>query len=114
MNRLSKFVFLLALTLPVAACAQQIRHSRPHSDAPDPWCTTPGVAVDSAFAVQQASRKLQTPHHTWTFAPQSVQAVPEGFLVRMLVQEPRGLMGGGGLVWVDGETGCAIVLIRYE
>jgi len=39
--------------------------------------------------------------------------VYEGSLVRMFPVSPMAL-GGGGLVWVDGDTNCAIVLKRYE
>jgi hypothetical protein len=38
----------------------------------------------------------------------------EAFVVRLVLVDPPGFLGGGGVVWVDGETGCPIVLVRYE
>jgi len=97
--------------------------------SPVPWCVTPGSEVDSTFAVAQA-RSLFASNEP-PLKPHSVQRViahlegknskdsmfslniPEGWLVRLMPMAPNTL-GGGGLVWVNGETGCPILLIQYE
>jgi len=43
----------------------------------------------------------------------SLEHVKQGMVISLVRREPKGT-GGGGLVWVDGETGCAVVLKRYE
>lgn len=80
-------------------------------------CIALGAAVDSIFAVEQARRALAQPGVT--LAPRQIQPVRDqgielGLLISLAVTEPRNLVGGGGLVWVDLESGCAIVLRRYE
>ena len=89
---------------------------------PVPWCVVPGTNVDSAFAVAQARSILESPALPLT--PYSVEPVVakdsstglrfgEGFLVRLMPVN-RNTLGGGGLVWVNGGTGCPILLIQYE
>jgi len=94
--------------------------------SPVPWCVVPGSTVDSTFAVAQARSLFASSE--LPLKPHSVQQVvarvvgkdssvsltlPEGWLVRLVPAEPNTL-GGGGLVWVHGATGCPILLIRYE
>ncbi len=97
---------------------------------PSPWCVTPGSEVDSTVAVAQA-RTLFASTDEPPLKPHSEQRVmahlegknskdstfslnfPEGWLVRLMPVAPITL-GGGGLVWVDSETGCPILLIHYE
>ncbi len=94
--------------------------------SPVPWCVVPGSTVDSTFAVTQA-RSVFTSSEL-PLKPHSVERVvarlsgkdssvsfsfPEGWLVRLMPVEPNTL-GGGGLVWVDGATGCPILLLHYE
>src|SRR6266853_3293418 len=85
------------------------------------WCVARNERVDNSFAVAQAQRLLED-----TLLPlkaDSVRSVGmqsllnglpvfEGWLVTL--SPTRLVLGGGGRVWVDGETGCAIVLRRYE
>jgi hypothetical protein len=120
------FVLLL-----VTACgrASTVASARSHPItrvSPVPWCVAPGSKVDSTFAVAQA-RSLFTSSEL-PLKPHSVEPVvarlagkdssvslsfPEGWLVRLMPVEPNTL-GGGGLVWVDGATGCPILLLHYE
>jgi len=91
-----------------------------------PWCVVPGSNVDSTFAVAQARSLFAS--SDLVLKPHSVERVvarlvgkdssvslsfPEGWLVRLMPVEPNTL-GGGGLVWVDGATGCGILLLHYE
>ena len=85
------------------------------------WCVAAGARVDSAFAVQQASQVLEDsllplqPVSVQPFGEQSLlDGFPmfEGFLVTLA--PTRLVAGGGGLAWVDGETGCPILLKRDE
>jgi hypothetical protein len=46
--------------------------------------------------------------------PVRAEGIELGLLISLRVAAPPNLVGGGGLVWVDLETGCAIVLRRYE
>ena len=75
------------------------------------WCVAPSATVDSALAVAQALHMLWSPSSD-SLKRHSIRHVDEGFLVSLV--PARLIAGGGGLVWVDGETGCPIVLIRYE
>jgi len=91
-----------------------------------PWCVLPGSDVDSAFAVAQARHLFDSSY--LALEEHSVERVvarlvakdssvalslPEGWLVR-LMPVAKNTLGGGGLVWVNGATGCPILLIRYE
>ena len=99
------------------ACAQQ----RSSESAPTPSralsCAPPGRTIDSVFAVEQARGVLAQPGVT--LEPRSIQPIRDqgielGLLIGLAVGQPRNVVGGGGLVWVDVETGCPIVLRRYE
>lgn len=76
-------------------------------------CSRAGPPVDSARAVKQARDALKSSESVRVLDPKSIEHLNEGYLVRMTVTSPPTL-GGGGLVWVDGESGCAVVLTRYE
>lgn len=99
--------------IAAGACASTGRPAPVPAARTASWCREPGRGVDSAFAVERA-RDALAPQPPFILAPHSMDRVPEGLLVRMVVAEPVGTRGGGGLVWVDAETGCAVVLIRYE
>lgn len=80
-------------------------------------CTPPGRAIDSTFAVERARGVLEQPG--LTLEPRSIQPIRDqgielGLLISLAVVQPANVVGGGGLVWVDVETGCPIVLRRYE
>ena len=40
-------------------------------------------------------------------------SLEQGIIVSLVLANPR-IRGGGGLVWIDAETFCAIVLRLYE
>jgi len=91
---------------------------RPTSIRPE-WCVGEGSTVDSVFVVAQALSVLEDT--LLPLRPYSVRRVeeqvgnlsfPQGFLVSLMPTRP--MLGGGGLVWVDGETGCPILLKPYE
>jgi hypothetical protein len=125
-------VLLSALYL-VTACGGATRvtpassSTRPRlSPVTVPWCVVPGSDVDSGFAIAQARHLFDS--RSLALEPHSVERVvarlvgrdslvalsfPEGWLVR-LMPVAKNTLGGGGLVWVDGATGCPILLIRYE
>jgi hypothetical protein len=67
--------------------------------------------------VEQARRALSQPAYRLepgAILPIQVEGVELGVVVSLTVAEPGNTVGGGGLVWVDIETGCSIVLRRYE
>jgi hypothetical protein len=69
--------------------------------------------------IRVAAEALSGPGGAATLEPISYEAViapssiEEGVLVR-LVTRARGMRGGGGLVFVDVESGCALPLRVYE
>ena len=110
---------LLALAmLPLArqVCAQGQRDT-----ASSRWCNQPGRNVDSTFLVEQAVRALTnsaTKRLGVVFRVDDYQVIrtarlEQGVVISLVVARPT-LRGGGGLVWVDTETACAIVLKPYE
>ena len=72
------------------------------------WCVPITESVDTTRAVRMAIGSLGPDHLT----VHSVRVIEEGFIISLVSAEH--LVGGGGLVWVDGENGCPIVLRRYE
>lgn len=78
----------------------------------DDLCGRRAIVVDSAFAVAQARRALEgfLPPVS-SLVPSRVEFVREGVLITLVREHPQGT-GGGGLVWVDGDNGCPIVLRR--
>ena len=118
---------------PYALCFLAACHGAGHlpavSAVPNPrrtpirpdWCVAANERVDSTFAVERAREVLEDtllplkPASVRTVGEQSLlDGLPmfEGFLVTLAATRP--VLGGGGLVWVDGETGCPILLKRYE
>jgi hypothetical protein len=75
------------------------------------WCVALNATVDSTLAAAQALRAFSS-RSSESLMVRSIRRVDEGFLVSLVPARP--IAGGGGLVWVDGETACPIVLIRYE
>ena len=122
---------VLSLWCFLTACSSASTISPPVSHplvrpSPVPWCVSPGSKVDSAFAVKQALSPFAS--DDLPVMPHSVERIEarivgkdssvtvtllEGWLIRLMPIN-RMTLGGGGLVWVDGETGCPIVLKRYE
>ena len=103
-----------ACWLLVAACARTGNLVGVH--AVEPTCPRGVRTVDSATAVQQARRAIAGANQQ--LDPTSIQIVSDhgievGLVISMIVTVPPAI-GGGGLVWIDTETGCAIVLRRYE
>jgi hypothetical protein len=77
------------------------------------WCVDP-AGVDSSVALEHA--RLALGDSTKQLRRDTVQAISfSGLEAGLMISfvNPNSL-GGGGLVWVDAETGCAIVLRRYE
>jgi hypothetical protein len=78
-------------------------------------CAPPGRTIDSAFVASQALRTVAGNGGVLRVALfQGIQAhgVEVGILVSVVRSDAT--VGGGGLVWVDSETGCAILLRRNE
>ncbi len=134
-NDRSAWVMLLALSTligcgrtpvsaphPAPAPVSEVRPSRPALQ----WCIAVGGIVDSALAVAQARSVFES--QPFPLIPRSVERVvavvakdsssalrlTEGFLVRLVPRNRDVVLGGGGLVWVNGQTACPILLIRYE
>ncbi len=106
---------LLALTLVVGCHALAIRGS--DEVVRTERCFGAGATLDSAEAVRRAAHALEGPGII--LRPRTIQAVRDegieiGLLVGLAVAQPPNVAGGGGMVWVDLETGCALVLRRYE
>lgn len=110
---------VLAAVIAISACVSAGRSVPASAGAPARRCAATGRAIDSALIVEQARAALAKGSDL-RLSPDSVihihsrQSLYEGTIVRMLVSDPQSTRGGGGLVWVDGETGCAIVLLHYE
>ena len=101
----------------VSGCRRQQEAVSALIPIPSQRCVAPGTTVDSAFVVEQARRALSRPGEM--LAPRLIQPVRDqsielGLLVSLDVVNPPTVVGGGGLVWIDLESGCAIVLRRYE
>jgi hypothetical protein len=62
--------------------------------------------------IEQARIALSDHDTSISLRPDSVGRVGGGLVVRMLPAKP--IVGGGGLVWIDLETACAMVLKRFE
>lgn len=77
-----------------------------------------GQTMDSAYVVRKAAEAFASDRAsidlvvTWYEAVVAPGPIEEGILVRLLPRRPQA--GGGGLVYVDGESGCAIALKAYE
>jgi hypothetical protein len=88
---------------------------------PSGWCIAPGHKPDSTFVARQAIAAVSdsvTKRLGFVFTVGEYQIIksassPQGVIVTVGIEHPTGV-GGGGLVWVDLETGCPIVLVRNE
>jgi hypothetical protein len=117
-----RIVFTLLMISLESACQTQSKSAessaRPTKHpSSNQTCIASGSSVDSTFATEQALRAMAPSE--LTLAPRLVQPVRDqgielGLLISLTVTEPRNTVGGGGLVWIDLESGCAIVLRRYE
>ncbi len=90
------------------------------TDAQPLWCISRGEVVDSAFMANAALRLLGSGEHGTRLKVEMFEFVPHaapqpvGAVVSLVVDSQQPPLGGGGLVWVDAETGCAIHLKTYE
>ncbi len=83
----------------------------PESAMPPGWCAPPNTVIDRNFAMN-AARASFGPWGTESDAKAEIVYVDqEGAIIRVLSNVS---VGGGGLAWVDAETGCAVRLRRYE
>jgi hypothetical protein len=116
--RIAPFTALLAaLILAPALCAGQ----KPVPTRAPGWCTDSTRMGDSTFVVDQAIKALSdsvTKRLGFVYKVDSYQAIEtgpllQGVIVSLVAIRPS-MLGGGGLVWIDAETYCPIVLRRYE
>jgi hypothetical protein len=80
-----------------------------------PAACSAGRTIDSAYVVGAARGALGGDSTLVALSYDPVTApgpIEEGVLVRMVSRRSR--LGGGGLAFVDGESGCALALRRYE
>jgi len=105
---------LLAAALPLYAQGRK-------AALPPGWCIGPDHRPDRSFVVRQAigalsdsvSRRLGFEFKVDDYQIIKTATLEQGVIVSIVVARPP-VLGGGGLVWVDVETGCPIVLRRYE
>ena len=89
-------------------------HNRGGAAFPNAWCGAPGTVMNALTAEMQARRALGEP----AFSPKplvlySLAMVDGGFIVRLGPDHSsagRTLDGLGGILWVDGATGCVKML----
>ena len=121
MSRQLAVVVLSVAAATAMGCQQQSKGASSGTTLPSSQarnsCSGAVSGVDSSFAIRQAKAALAMPG--MTLEPRLIQPVRDegielGLLISLAVTQPRNTVGGGGLVWVDVETGCAIVLRRYE
>jgi hypothetical protein len=98
----------------LAACAGQTSSQQSSGNSSPGWCTVRRQSVDSSLAIEQARAALMGNYRVPELKPDSFAKLFDGYVVRMMAAEPAKTVGGGGVVWIDGETGCANVLLRYE
>ena len=109
-----KVCFVAILLL---GCARFNQTTQPPSAALQATCRTAGRAVDSTYVVAQAQRVLMRQGYSLlpgSFQPIRIEGVEVGILVSLVPVSERPVIGVGGLVWVDVDTGCPVVLRRYE
>jgi hypothetical protein len=119
-----RFVGLLSLALAAAftlGCRggshRQRGPERTAFAAQRPGACSSGRSIDSAYVVSVAVEALPLPTGAGTLRPISYEAVvspggiEEGILVRLVAP---GRVGGGGLAFVDSESGWALALRIYE
>ena len=84
-----------------------------------PAACSSGRLIDSSYVVQVAAEVVAVEGGAATLRPISYEAIvapgeiEEGILVRLGSRQP-GMRGGGGLAFVDTESGCALALRVYE
>ncbi len=106
---------VIAATITVLVMFTGSRHVlRGQALAPPSQCAPQGAQIDSAFAVRKAAEKLEAQDSLGPYKVTKFTALDEGYVVSLVVVREPPPVGGGGLVWVDTETGCAIVLRLYE
>jgi phage-related tail fiber protein len=116
MTRASPYYFAPLLAM-LAGCSGESSKVRAPVHAAQQWCVAAGGVVDSAFAVEQARNAVigsTFSSSSMSLKPYAIQPVEQGILVSLVSAGPGVSLGGGGLVWIDGETGCPILLKRYE
>lgn len=84
-------------------------------------CRQPGLKIDSVWVEQVGRRALDSAQTLraplvleelrWV---RTRSGLEEGALARFVSSNRTVSSGFGGLVWVDVESGCALVLRRYE
>lgn len=107
---------LLIVVTVLSSCGGQAQTRSGATPTSREWCISSGQAVDSSFAVEQARRAVSQPGLTLKVDAIQVirgQSGELGLIISLVAAQPP-VVGGGGLVWVDLETGCPIVLRRYE
>lgn len=100
--------------VPLTVSHRNTTSTQDHAAQSTKQCVSTTLAVDSAFAVRAASSVLQEKDSLGPFKPTKITALEEGYVVSLVVAKTPPPLGGGGLVWVDGESGCAIILRLYE
>lgn len=109
-------VGLLIAAVLLGSCRTRGTMDATSPPAPARRCAPAGTRVDSSFVAEQARGVLSRPGYTLrvdSFQPVRASGIEVGVLISLVSSEPP-VVGGGGLVWVDVETGCPIVLRRYE
>src|SRR5438105_15726735 len=110
MHRVFFFPFILCL------CSVSCQSEHPPARFSLPlgkWCVAQSQRVDSSFAVAQATDAIAGHYLSAGYKPVRIEQARDGMLISLVPERPQGTRGGG-LIWVDGETGCAMVLKRYE
>lgn len=77
-------------------------------------CVSSSTTIDSSFAERSAGTELAKQDTHGPFKLASMRRVEEGYLVSLVTAKEPPPLGGGGLLWVDAETGCVVVLRLYE
>lgn len=109
-----RLIVLGVASAALSACTTTGR-SYESSGAQARRCAPQGQTVDSSFVAAQAVRAISgTADLLRVVQFQAVRA--HGLEVGIVVSVVRSdaTVGGGGLVWVDSESACAILLRRYE
>jgi hypothetical protein len=107
---------VILMMIGLSSCGSQPSKQPEALPAPTQPCDRARGTVDRTFAVEQARRALSQPGVTLKVDSIQVvrgQGIELGLIISLLSETPP-VVGGGGLVWVDVETGCPIVLRRYE
>lgn len=100
----------------VLGCCATTAHSRDNGSVPSPQrqCAAAREPKDSSYAVAVASRALRDRGSVGDLRISSFERRQDGFLITLENVSPEHRFGGSGLLWVDGESGCAILLHAYE